>query len=73
MAPRRFPKPRLLTGLVLAGGSVAGSILVRRRAARRREHVDVYIQDGSMLSLSQDAPEAPRILSIARELVDPAQ
>jgi hypothetical protein len=73
MVPRRLPKPRLVTGILLAGGSVAGSILVRRRAARRREHVDLYVEDGSMLSLAEDAPEAPRILAIARELVDSAQ
>jgi hypothetical protein len=60
--------PRVVTGFLLAAGSVAGSVLVRRRAARRRERVDLYAEDGSMQSFADDSPEAARLLPIAREL-----
>jgi hypothetical protein len=60
MSPRR-----VLTGFLLAAGSVAGSVLVRRRAARRRERVDLY---GEVQSFADDSPEAARLLPIAREL-----
>ena len=63
MSPRR-----VVTGFLLAAGSLAGSVLVRRRAARRRERVDLYADDGSMQSFADDSPEAARLLPIAREL-----
>ena len=44
-----MPRRKLLTGLLLGAGSLAGSILYRRRAARRLEHVDLYFDDGSMV------------------------
>jgi hypothetical protein len=57
-----------VTGVLLAAGSVAGSVLVRRRAARRRERVDLYADDGSVQSFADDSPEAELLLPIAREL-----
>ena len=65
-----MPPRRLLTGMMLAAGSLAGSMLYRRRAARRRERVDIYAEDGSMASIAADgSPEAQRLLSLARELM----
>ena len=64
-----MPPRKLMTGVLLAAGSVAGSLLVRRRAARRVERVDLYADDGSMLSLAAGSPEAERLLPIARELL----
>jgi hypothetical protein len=64
-----MPPRKVVTGVLLAAGSLAGSILVRRRAARRRERVDLYAEDGSMLSLADGTPEAERLLGIARELL----
>jgi hypothetical protein len=64
-----MPPRKLVTGVLLAAGSVAGSVLYRRRAARRRERVDLYADDGSMISLDDDALEAGRLLAIARELL----
>ncbi len=55
--------------MVLAAGSLAGSVLYRRRAARRRERVDVYAEDGSMASIADGSPEAERLLALARELM----
>jgi hypothetical protein len=58
--------------MLLAAGSLAGSVLVRRRAARRRERVDLYAEDGSMQSFAEGTLEAERLLPIAHELLSPA-
>jgi hypothetical protein len=55
--------------MLLTAGSLAGSVLYRRRAARQRERVDLYADDGSMVSVANGAPEAARLLSLARELI----
>ena len=62
MRPRR-----LLTGVALVG-SIAAAVLLRRRA-QTRERVDVYFEDGSMISLADGStilPLARRILETAR-------
>jgi hypothetical protein len=63
-----MPPRKVVTGLLLAAGSLAGSVLVRRRAARRRERVDLYAEDGSVQSFADDSAEAAILLPIAREL-----
>ncbi len=60
---------RLVTGVLLAAGSLAGSVLVRRRAARRQARVDLYATDGSMHSFTDGSPEAERLLPIAQGLL----
>jgi hypothetical protein len=65
-----MPRRKLATGVLLAAGSVAGSLLVRRRAARRRERVDLYATDGTMVSFADGTPEALRLLPIARALFE---
>jgi hypothetical protein len=55
--------------MLLTAGSLAGSVLYRRRAARQRERVDLYADDGSMVSVANGAPEAARLLSLARQLI----
>jgi hypothetical protein len=67
-----MPPRKLVTGVLLAAGSLAGSVLVRRRAARRRERVDLYAEDGSMHSFGEGTVEADRLLPIAHELLRPA-
>jgi hypothetical protein len=62
-----------LTGFLLAAGSAAGTVLYRRRAARRRERVQLYFGDGSMVSLTEGSPEAERLLGHARELLAAAR
>jgi hypothetical protein len=64
-----MPPRKVVTGVLLAAGSLAGSVLVRRRAARRRERVDLYADDGSMVSLDDGTPEAARLLPLARDLL----
>jgi hypothetical protein len=54
--------------LGIAGGMVAGAAFVRRRSARR-ERVDLYYEDGSMVSLSNGSPDAERLLPLAREVL----
>ena len=64
-----MPPRKVVTGLLLAAGSLAGSVLVRRRAARRQERVDLYSEDGSMHSFAAGTPEADRLLPIAHDLL----
>jgi TctA family transporter len=59
----------VLTGVLLAAGSAAGTVLLRRRLARQRERVDVYFGDGSMLSLTRPE-EAEPFLRRARQIFE---
>ena len=61
-----------LAALALAG-TAAGAALWRGRRGRRREHVDLYFADGSMISLADDSEEARRLLSLAHEMVSGAR
>jgi hypothetical protein len=54
-----------LAGFV--SGVVAGSVLYRRTFARRRARVDVYFDDGSMISYDDGSPEAGPLLSLAHD------
>jgi hypothetical protein len=56
----------------VAGGMLVGAALIRRRTAQR-ERVDLYYEDGSMVSLSNGSPEAERLLPLARELLRAAR
>jgi hypothetical protein len=55
--------------MLLGAGSVAGTLLFRRRLARQRERVDVYFADGSMVSLAKP-DEAEPLLRRARRILD---
>jgi len=68
-----MPRRRVLTGFLLTIGSLAGTGFYRRRAARRRERVDVYYEDGSMVSLAEGSPEAATVLPLARRILDTAR
>jgi hypothetical protein len=59
--------------LVLAGlvtGAVAGIAWARRTGSRRRERVDLYYADGSMVSLGDGSPDAERLLSLGRDALE---
>ena len=65
---------RKLLGLLGFGtGMFAGSVLYRRSAGRRRERVDVYFDDGSMVSFADGSPEADRLLPIAHDALAAVQ
>jgi hypothetical protein len=58
---------KAVTGLAL-GASLAGAVLVRRRA-RKRDRVELYFEDGSTVSLTDGSPEASTVLSLARRIL----
>lgn len=64
---------KLLTGLLLAAGGAVGTILYRRRVARRRERVDLYYEDGTMVSLTEGSADVDRLLPLAREVLRAAR
>jgi hypothetical protein len=55
------------TALALAVASGVGSVVLRRRRSRTSERVDLYFDDGSMLSLGDGAAEAQRLLPLAQD------
>ena len=58
---------RRLLGLVgFATGILAGSVVLRRQFGRRRDRVEVYFDDGAMISYVDGAPEALTLLDAAR-------
>jgi hypothetical protein len=64
---------KLLTLAGFLGGAFAGTVVYRRSAGRRRDRLDVYFDDGSMVSLVEGAPEADRLLPVARSLLAAAR
>jgi hypothetical protein len=58
--------------LGVVGGMLAGAAFIRRRSVQR-ERVDLYYQDGSMISLSNGSPDAERLLPLAREILRSAR
>jgi hypothetical protein len=54
---------------LLAAGSVAGTVFLRRRRGRGRTRVDLYFDDGSMLSLGEDSPETLAVLPAAVDVL----
>jgi hypothetical protein len=64
-------KGKALTVILLLA-ALAGGLLWRRRAARR-ERVDLYFADGSMVSLEQDALDAERLLPLAHSVIQAAR
>ena len=51
-----------------AVGMFVGAAFLRRRTMQR-ERVDLYYEDGSMLSLANGSPEAERLLPLARDIL----
>ena len=53
-------------------GSAAGAVFLRRRA-QSRDRVELYFDDGSLVTVGQGEPEAERLLAPARELLAAAR
>jgi len=64
---------RLLALFGFATGIFAGSIVYRRSFARRPERVDVYFDDGSMVSFVDGSDEAVGLLPVARAALTAAR
>ena len=56
-----------------ATGLFAGRVLYRRTVARRRERIDVYFDDGSMITYDDGSSEADTLLPIARDALAAAR
>jgi hypothetical protein len=60
-------KRRAVALLGFVAGALAGSVLLRRQLGKRRDRVEVYFDDGSMITYTDGAPEAGTLLDAARE------
>jgi len=67
------PRPRPVSFFLVLLGAFVGAIAYRRRFGRREERVDVYYEDGSMVSLAEGSAEAERLLPLARDVLDAAR
>jgi hypothetical protein len=56
---------RLVALAALFGGALVGFAIFRRAGAGRRERVDLYYDDGSLVSLNE--VEGARLLELARD------
>ena len=61
----------LLTAVAAAGGVL---FVLRRRRPGRKARVDLYFEDGSLVSLEEGMPESEALLALARDalLASPA-
>jgi hypothetical protein len=56
---------RRLSLLLALAAAFAAAAFARRRGATRRERVDLYYDDGSMVSLDGRTAESERLLALA--------
>jgi hypothetical protein len=64
---------RFLTSLALAGGTLGGVALWRRSRAEARERLDLYFEDGSMVSFDASSSQAERLMPLARRVLAAAR
>ncbi|MGZ4335587.1 MAG: hypothetical protein ACXVRJ_15120 [Gaiellaceae bacterium] len=60
-------KRKVLGLLGFGTGLFVGSFLYRRSFGRRRARVEIYFDDGSMVSFVDGSPEAEKLLAAARD------
>jgi hypothetical protein len=61
---------------LLAAGALIGTFIgigLFNRLGRKEQRVDLYFEDGSMVSLYGDSPEAALVIPYAREALRAAQ
>ena len=58
---------------LLIAGLVAGAVAYRRRFGGRREGVDLYYEDGSIVSFASGSPEGDELLPLARDVLRAAR
>ena len=66
-------KRRLLALLGFATGVLAGSVVLRRRFGKRRDRIEVYFDDGSMVSYVDGSAEAAPLLDAAHAALNAAR
>jgi hypothetical protein len=66
-------KRRLLALVGFVLGVLVTTFAYRRSAGRRRDRLDIYFDDGSMVSFVEGSSEAERLLPVARELLATAR
>ena len=59
--------------IALTAGSAAAALVIRKRAEKRRPHVGLYFEDGSMVSLPDSSPQAATLLDLGRDAVQVAR
>ena len=64
---------KLVVLLGLVTGAFAAIALARRTGARRRERVDLYYADGSMVPLGEGSPDGARLLALGRDALGAAR
>jgi hypothetical protein len=60
---------KLVVPVVIGAGSFLGTVLYRRRSVRNRTRLDVYFDDGSMVSLAAGSPDADRLMPHAEAVL----
>jgi hypothetical protein len=66
-------KRRLLALFGFATGVLAGSVVLRRRFGKRRDRVEIYFDDGAMVSYADGSAEASALLDAARDALTAAR
>jgi len=64
---------RLFGFLMLVGVALAGMVVYRRRFAARRESIELYYEDGSLVSLDEGSDGASLLLPLAHDVLRAAR
>lgn len=64
---------RTLASLAVFGAVLGGLAFLQRRRGEGREHIDLYFDDGSMVSLSPASSHAQRLMPLARRVLASAR
>ena len=63
---------RLFGFLLLVAAGLAAVVVYRRRFAARRPRIDLYYEDGSLVSFEQGSDGAGQLLPLAHGVLDAA-
>jgi hypothetical protein len=64
---------RLFGFIALLGVAFLGIVVYRRRFAGRHERVDLYYEDGTLVTLTEESSGSENLLPLARELIAAAR
>jgi hypothetical protein len=60
-------RARRVASAVAVVGSLGAVLLVKRRSAASRERIDLYLADGSKVTLQPGSPEFARLAPLAED------